>query len=320
MVTAIGTGTHNESTSRNLNRKLQLSLDPKSVNKGLALEKVTSGMLLQAIVESKEDKGYILSLGLKDGTKGFVKCNHSETQLGALVPVLVKSMASKLIKCELFVETNKTQTVQSDETAVTVHTLKPGYLVAAKVAKLFENGIELSFLGGMSGTVFADHLDKASISNYKVGEKLRARVISTDIANKTSTLSLLPHLIDFKSVHSIQVGKTFTTAKVEKLAFGSSFLVRLDKETVGFLHKSQIPQEEELEKDEDSKILDDVKIKKKKPKLDDDCLLKVGQQVSVRVKEFNYFDGTNILSMKPDVLSAKVLDYDSIKVGDIMFA
>lgn len=46
MVTAIGTGTHNSSSSRNLNRKLQLSLDPKSVNKGLALEKVTSGMLL----------------------------------------------------------------------------------------------------------------------------------------------------------------------------------------------------------------------------------------------------------------------------------
>jgi len=61
----------------------------------------------------------------------------------------------------------------------------------------------LSFLGGMSGTVFADHLDKASISNYKVGEKLKARVISTDIANKISTLSLLPHLIAFKTITSV---------------------------------------------------------------------------------------------------------------------
>ena len=58
-------------------------------------------------MESKEDKGYILNLGLKDGTKGFVKCNHVEAHLGSLVPVLVKSMASKLIKCELFAETNK---------------------------------------------------------------------------------------------------------------------------------------------------------------------------------------------------------------------
>lgn len=40
----------------------------------------------------------------------------------------------------------------------------------------------------------------------------------------------------------------------------------------------------------------------------------------MRVKEFNYFDGTNILSMKLEVLSAAVLDYDSIKVGDFMFA
>ena len=45
-VTAIGTGTHNATTSRNLNRKLQLTLDPKAVNKGLAIDKITSGMML----------------------------------------------------------------------------------------------------------------------------------------------------------------------------------------------------------------------------------------------------------------------------------
>lgn len=55
---------------------------------------------------------------------------------------------------------------------VTMHTLKPGYLVSAKIAKLFENGLELSFLGGMRGTVFVDHLNKDSITKYKTGEKL----------------------------------------------------------------------------------------------------------------------------------------------------
>jgi len=46
---------------------------------------------------------------------------------------------------------------------VNEHTLRPGFLVNAKVAKLFENGLELSFLGGMTGTVFVDHIGRDSI-------------------------------------------------------------------------------------------------------------------------------------------------------------
>lgn len=187
-----------------------------------------------------------MNLGLKDGAKGFVKCSDmSEVTIGTLVPVLVKSIASKLIKCELLGESNNTETVKSEETAVTIHTLKPGYLVAAKITKLYENGVELSFLAGMNGTVFADHLDKASINMYKVGEKLRARVISTDISTKTSTLTLLPHLMSFESQVAPRIGKSYSNVKVEKVVFGSSFLLRLDKDRVGFLHKSHIDQDVE---------------------------------------------------------------------------
>lgn len=63
---------------------------------------------------------------------------------------------------------------------ITIHNLKPGFMVNAKVSKMLENGIELSFLGGFKGTVFIDHLDKVDSSKYKVGEKLSARVIAID--------------------------------------------------------------------------------------------------------------------------------------------
>ena len=83
----------------------------------------------------------------------------------------------------------------TDETEFSIHTLKPGFLVSAKVSKLYENGLELRFLKGMTGTVFADHLDRPSISAYKVADKVKARVISVDASSKTVTLSLLPHII-----------------------------------------------------------------------------------------------------------------------------
>ena len=77
---------------------------------------------------------------------------------------------------------------------VTPHTLKPGYLVSAKVQKLFSNGVEVSFLGGITGTIFADHLAK-SVTKYKMGEKLAALVISQDISTKSTALSALPSLL-----------------------------------------------------------------------------------------------------------------------------
>lgn len=63
---------------------------------------------------------------------------------------------------------------------LTIHNIKPGFLVNAKVTKILENGIELNFLGGFTGTVFIDHLDKENPNKYKNGEKLQARIIVVD--------------------------------------------------------------------------------------------------------------------------------------------
>ena len=172
----------------------------------------------------------------------------------------------------------------------------------------------------MNGTVFVDHMDKGSILNYKVGEKVKARIISTDVASKTVTLSMLSHIVNLKPiVPAYKVGESFKDVKVDKLIFGNSFLIRLAKDQLGFLHKSNSKEADEV-LDEDSKILEDIKIKKKAKKIVTDGL-SVGQVIlQVRIKEHNYFDGKPILSMKEEVLTASVLDYDSVNVGDITYA
>lgn len=105
-VLSAGTGKYLEKTSRNLNRKLQLSLAPEHTNRGISVDKVTIGMLLQGTIASKESKGYMVDLGLKDGARGFVKADDvpsDGTKLyeGSLVHVAVQSVTSKLIKCTL---------------------------------------------------------------------------------------------------------------------------------------------------------------------------------------------------------------------------
>ena len=62
-------------------------------------------MLLQAVVESKETKGYVLDLGFKDGAKGFLKSTNVDQLPGSLIFVVVKAATSKVIKCESLDET-----------------------------------------------------------------------------------------------------------------------------------------------------------------------------------------------------------------------
>lgn len=128
--------------------------------------------------------------------------------------------------------------------------MKPGFSVSAKVTKVFENGLEVSFLGGMTGTIFVDHINKESVSSYKVGEKIQPRIISVDVATKMICLSLLPHITKFENANDkvakkVSIGQVFNNVKVAKLSYGSSFIIELDKQLKGFLHKTHLKKKVE---------------------------------------------------------------------------
>jgi ribosomal protein S1 len=98
---------------------------------------------------------------------------------------------------------------------MTIHNIKPGYLINGKVSKVLDNGIEVSFLGGFTGSVFVDHLGKDSPSKYSIGEKIIARIISVDPSTLCVSLSCLEHLVNFTNFNNlllsegISVGQTF---------------------------------------------------------------------------------------------------------------
>lgn len=154
----------------------------------------------------------MVDLGLKDKSKGFVKFAKSasaeeDIEVGSLVQVIVQGKTSKVIRCQFVSQLQQTndenasklQQVKTDLATVTPHTLKPGFTVSAKVTKLFTNGIEVSYLGGMTGTIFADHIVKSNPAKYKTGEKVTAVVISQDIASKATALTLKPSLLKLEA-------------------------------------------------------------------------------------------------------------------------
>lgn len=85
---------------------------------------------------------------------------------------------------------------------------------------MFENGIEVSFLGGFNGTIFVDHLEKKDPNKYKIGEKLTARIIAVDPLTKNVSLSMLDHLLKLENAattflhNGITLGKVYEKAKV----------------------------------------------------------------------------------------------------------
>ena len=306
-------------------RKLQLSIEPSVLAKSLSAKTVTKNMILQATVEAKEEKGYTCDIGFKDGCKAFLKEEKcGKLRVGQMVNVVVKSVmnAAKVIKCELFdkeVAVEDAPTMRtSTETGqpLTLAHIKPGFLVSARVQRVYENGLEMTFAGGLVGNVFADHIENTAHapSHYKVGAKVPARIISVDTLGKQCTLSLMSHLVALKNWNEtddlkVEVARTFDSVTIVKNLYGGSYLVRLgDKDVHGFLHKLHVNRDEE-EKEAEKKD-EDKEERKVGTKL----------EMEARVKEINYFDGMPIISLRQEVTAPTAVNYQSIKVGQVFEA
>lgn len=285
-------------------------------------------MVLEARVESKEAKGFVVDFGFKDKTMGFMKEKEgidASAIVGKRVQVIVTKViaSSKIIKCELLTSENRNECVQQVENAQEEHKLqvaqlKPGFLVSAKVSKQFENGVELTFLGGLTGTVFQDHMDQ-NLRDAKVGAKVSARIISADPLAKRVTLSTLPHIVNWNTgdhkpnTKLPKVGEVFEKATIKKNLYGSSYLVDLGNGLEGFLHKLHAKAETEPEEDLKS---DDGELPPKAFKKEAQPEWKVGDKLEqVKVKEINYFDMTPLLSIKKEVLGSENISYQHVKVG-----
>ena len=77
-------------------------------------------------------------MGFKDGAKGFLKFGSVQYNVGDIIHVTASSVTNKLIKCD----SDLMACVQTTESVlVNEHTLRPGFLVNAKISKLYENGV-----------------------------------------------------------------------------------------------------------------------------------------------------------------------------------
>ncbi|KAJ6574923.1 hypothetical protein B0H19DRAFT_619152 [Mycena capillaripes] len=304
-------------------RRVELSLVPERVNAGVQKSDLKTGFTLSAAVQSVEDHGYILDLGIP-GISGFLSFKdakhgpfEAKTKLpvGRLIDGTVASVSSNGRTCNVGVDVATFRgSCLSEVTNAT--SLLPGTLVQALITAVHPTGLNLQVLGFFDGTVDQFHLrPDASEKTYKIGKKVKARVLyDFSTTPPRFALTLSEHVLGL-GVQKIKAGKTASSpsmqeaypigaileaAKVVRLEAERGVVVDFDSGALqGFTHISHVSD-------------DHV------PSLSASGPWKPGSIHRARVTGYFPFDGLLQLSMKTSVLDQKFLQVADVQVGEVI--
>lgn len=249
-------------------KRIELSMREAILNRRSPLSSLRAGQVISGSIASSEDHGYVVSLGIKGATGFLLKKNaparhnvaadaDSALPVGLPVDFSVSSvdMGTKTVYLDGSLEKIATTVVRRlwflsgismcslsslvqthpDDVAV-LDNLRPGMLVKAGVGAVVPGGLWLKFLDYFTGIVDLLHLDKVASDGleglkklYRVGQKLRARILYIDFENKTVGLSLLPHLVKLGSFEqdAPEIGSIFEDAKIARIDVGVGLVLSI---------------------------------------------------------------------------------------------
>ena len=276
-------------------KKIELTMNPSYLNKGLDYASLNEGFILTGVVESEEDKGYIVSLGTADSKKGFISFKEAQDKkLMQGCAYMFKVLSnSRVIALSLW--NNESEPVILD--ALQCNSMMPGNYLKGLVTSIQTRGIILNSNG------FSVHLDYFHIPadrlrkpdfGYELGDELSACLVYADweekkfgISSLLSTLSMFTEELELGSLVEA------TVIFIDPL---NGLFMDLNGST-GFVHISKI---------------DDAKVEKIEK------TFKIGSNQKCRIIEFDPINGHYMLSMQPSILNAPFFTYDSVQVGALL--
>ncbi|KAJ7071209.1 hypothetical protein C8F01DRAFT_1109545 [Mycena amicta] len=297
-------------------RRVELSLLPERVNAGVNKSDLKTGFTLSAAVQSEEDHGYILNLGVPD-ISGFLPFKDAPSKLvvGQLVGATVISTSKNGRTCNVGVDGNTfANSYLSDVTNAS--SVLPGMLIQGLITAVNANGLNLQLLGFFDGTVDHAHLDpNATEKTYKLGKKVKARVLyDYSTSPPRFALGLTQQLLGLRAqqvqrgnqsmtlADAYPIGTILDSVKVSRLEAERGVIFDVDSGVVqGFAHISHVSD-------------DHV------PSLSNSGPWKLGSLHTARVTGYFQLDGLLQLSLKPSVLEQKFLQVADVQVGEVIRA
>ncbi|WOL03965.1 rRNA biogenesis protein RRP5 [Canna indica] len=292
------------------NKRIWLSLRLSLLHKGLSLDAVQDGMVLNAQVKSVEDHGYILYFGVSSFT-GFLPRSERDdghTTAGKIMQCVVRGIDKT--RGVVHVDSDSelvSKCIIKDIKGLSIDLLVPGMMVHARVCSALENGIMLSFLTYFTGTVDMFHLENSFPTgtwkdSYNKNKKVNARILFIDPSTRAVGLTLNKNLVNNKAPPAyIKTGEIYDNSRI----------LRIDRE-LGLL--LEIPSSPAPSPAYVSifDVSDEVlKLEKK---------FKEGEYVRVRILGMRHLEGLATGTLKASAFEGSVFTHSDVKPGMLVKA
>ncbi|KAG7223841.1 hypothetical protein INR49_026524 [Caranx melampygus] len=235
---------------------IQLSINPKLVNKGLSSSSLKAGMVLSGCVESVEDHGCIVDIGIS-GSKAFlsmktIKEKHNKPQelkVGQYVTCQIEEIKNEGRVVQLSINPSTiAQPCAESAHGWNLTNLLPGLLVKSTIKKVTKHGLILDFLSSFSGQVDFLHMEPEQASGYKEGAEVQACVLYVEPATRLVGLSLRSYLVQpGKTVEPVpaggeRIGEVVKHCKMTTVHHMSGTMLELPDKTLAFVHRNNLKE------------------------------------------------------------------------------
>ncbi|XP_030208651.1 protein RRP5 homolog isoform X3 [Gadus morhua] len=289
---------------------IKLSINPKLLNKALRPGTLRPGMTLSGCVESVEDHGYLVDIGVGE-TKAFLprqvatdqNPNPEELRAGQTITCRVDEVKGSGRVVRLSVNPlalARTFADASHDWSLT--SLQPGLLVKAKVKTVTKHGLLLSFLS-FSGQVDFLHMEPEEESTYTVGQEVQACVLYIEPVTRLVALSLRRHLlapgslVDLAPAGGDRIGEVVDGCRVTSMHNMSGALLELPDQTRAFVHKNHLKETAQT-----SAL---------------DKLLSL-PELSCRILNFSAMEQVHFASLRKSVRDKVHFRFEDIQVGEVV--
>ncbi|KAF1973855.1 rRNA biogenesis protein-like protein RRP5 [Bimuria novae-zelandiae CBS 107.79] len=312
-------------------RKLELSIHPKLVNRGLSKSNLVQNLMLQASVISNEDHGLVMDLGLDEpNLKGFLgkkemgaSIEHAKVQEGSIFLCLVSGVNQDGRIVKLSADQRAAGDLKKGHMlteAPTIDVFLPGTAVDVLITELTPSTIIGKVLGLIDATADAVHSAAAEkaidlTEKYSTGMKVKARIIFTAEESdvKRVGVSLIEHILTLstrmsgkakerrKPLDVVPLSTIVEEAKVTKVVpmVGVFFDIGL-RDVAAFAPLNRLA---------DDRV--EIPSESSGP-------FQLASTHKARVIGFSAFDGMYRLSLEEKVLSQPFLRIEEIKVGQLV--
>uniref|UniRef100_A0A3P9LQM6 Protein RRP5 homolog n=1 Tax=Oryzias latipes TaxID=8090 RepID=A0A3P9LQM6_ORYLA len=238
---------------------IQLSINPKLVNKSVTSSSLKAGMVLSGCVESVEDHGCIIDIGV-NGTKAFLPEEAMKTEqnqlrelrLGQYLTCLVERVKNDGRVVSLSVNPAAVaQACAEPRQGWSLSNLLPGLLVKSTVKKVTKHGLLLDFLSSFSGQVDFLHMEPEPTSTYTEGLQVQACVLYVEPSSRLVGLSLRRHLLQPASgiepspAEGDRIGEVLKGCKLAAMHHKSGAVLELPDGSPAFVHRNHLKEPNE---------------------------------------------------------------------------